>query len=137
MPIPEKWLKAAIEEAVENCPAWPVAMTGTGDPPYVVYMRESTRRELELADTLDDEPEPNQLPPVAGFRVDVYADSHVQAWEIADAIGAALNRFKGQVGDLIIDHCLLMDERDGDAVRLEGREDPTYIVEQTYEISWS
>lgn len=136
MPIPEKWIKGAIEDAVEDCLAWPVAMTGNGEPPYVVYFREGTARELVLADTLDATPEPNQLPPVATFRLDIYADSHVQAWEIAEAIAAALNRFKGTVDGLTIDHCLLADERDGDAVRLEGREDPTYIVEQTYTISW-
>lgn len=136
MPIPEKWIKGAIEDAVANCQAWPVAMTGTGDPPYVVYFREGTTRELVLADTLDATPEANQLPPAATFRLDIYADSHVQAWEIAEAIGAALNRFKGTVGDLTIESCLLADERDGDAVRLDGREDPTYIVEQTYAISW-
>lgn len=137
MPIPEKWIKGAIEDAVADCQAWPVAMTGTGDPPYVVYFREGTTRELVLDDTLDDTPGTNQLPPVATFRLDIYADSHVQAWEIAEAVGAALNRFKGPAGEITIDRCLLADERDGDAVRLEGREDPTYIVEQTYEIAWS
>ncbi len=129
MPIPEKWIKGAIEEAVADCQAWPVAMTGTGDPPYVVYFREGTARDFVLSETVD-------IPPTASFRLDIYADSHVQAWEIAEAIGAALNRFKGPVGDLTIDSCLLTDERDGDAVRLDGREDPTYIVEQTYAISW-
>lgn len=134
MAFPEKWLKGAIEAAVEACQAWPVAMTGTGDPPYVVYVRESTARELVMS--LGEEAAAATAP-IATFRLDIYADSHVQAWEIADAIGTALNGFKGPAADLTIESCLLRDERDGDAVRLDGREDPTYIVEQTYEIAWS
>jgi hypothetical protein len=128
MPIPEKWIKGAIEDAAEDCLAWPVAMTGTGDPPYVVYFREGTARDSLLGDIA--------AAPVATFRLDIYADSHVQAWEIAEAVGTALNRFKGTAYGLTIELCLLTDERDGDAVRLDGREDPTYIVEQTYTISW-
>lgn len=134
MPIPEKWIKGAIEDAVANCQAWPVAMTGTGDPPYVVYFREGTTRELVMS--LGEEGA-SAVAPTATFRLDIYADSHVQAWEIAEAIGTALNGFKGTEDDLTIESCLLNDERDGEAVRLDGREDPTYIVEQTYEIAWS
>jgi hypothetical protein len=136
MSFPEKWLHPAIEAAADSVTAWPVAMTGDLNPPYIVYAREQTTRELVLADTLDDEPIADEMPAVATFVIQILADSYLQAKEIAAAISAALHRFTGPADDLTIHWCLQDDERDTDAIFLEGREVPTYVIEQTYRVSW-
>lgn len=136
--IPEKWLHPAIEAAVDSAvKAWPVAMTGDSDPPYVIYAREQTTRELVLADDLSGTPEPGAMPPVSVFRLEILADSYLQCKEIAASITEALHRFTGSGGGVTIDWCLQEDERDSEAVFLEGREVPTYIIEQSYRVSWS
>lgn len=134
MGSPHNWLKAAIEAAAPGVTAWPVEMTGGGDPPYITYTREGTVREQLLDDTFDAAPDPDQLPPVARYTVVIYADSYVQAWDIAGQITAAIHRFKGSAHGQTIEHCLVLDERDGDAGFLDGREQPTYTVEQAVEI---
>ena len=133
---PHNWLKAAIETAA-GCTAWPVEMTGGGDPPYVIYAREQTTREQLLEDTFDATPETDQIEPVARYTVVVYADSYVQVWQIAGAITAAIHKFAGTAHGETIKHCLVLDERDGDAGYLEGREQPTYTVELAVEIRFS
>jgi hypothetical protein len=141
MGSPHVWLKAAIEDATGSgsgydVTAWPVEMTGTGDPPYVIYNRTATIREQLLPDALDDLPEFDEVPPVATFQVSVFADSYVQAWEIADAITAAIHRFKGSADGETIEKCLVVDVADGDSGFLEGREQPTFTVELTVEITY-
>jgi len=137
MGIPETWLHPAIEAALNAINAWPVAMTGDSDPPYVIYRRETTLRELVLQDTLSGTPVADENPPVATFTLEILADSYLQAKQMANAISGALHRFTGPADGLTIDWCLQDDERDAEAVFLEGREVPTYIVEQTYRVSWS
>lgn len=139
MGAPHNWLKATIEEAAgsgDGVTAWPVEMTGTGEPPYVIYARTGTAREMLLSDTLDAGPYEDECPPFATFAVVVYADSYVQAWEIADAITAAAHRFKGSAHGETIHSCMVIEERDGEAGYLEGREQPTYTVEITLQIRW-
>jgi hypothetical protein len=136
MGAPHNWLKAAIEAAAAGVNAFPVEMTGGGDPPYIIYRREQTERAGILADTLDYSPGPNELPPVARFEVVVYADSYVEAWEIAEAISAAIHRFSGSEHGETIHECQVVDERDGDAGYLEGREQPTYTVELAVDIRY-
>lgn len=136
MGAPHVWLRSAIEAATDGVTAWPVGMTGSLTPPYVVYMRENTARPLVLADDLSGTPEPGELSPVARFSVVIYCDSYEQSWTIAKAISDALHRFTGTVDGTTIHHCLVQDERDGMSGYLEGREQPTYTVEQTVEISW-
>jgi hypothetical protein len=136
MGAPHNWLKAAIEAATGTVYAWPVEMTGQGDPPYVIYQREQTVREALLEDTLDYSPGSNALPPVARFELMVYADSYVAAWEIAGQIQAAIHRFSGSEHGETIHECQVLDERDGEAGYLEGREQPTYTVEMTVEIRY-
>lgn len=135
MPGPHVWLKAAIEDAA-GVTAWPVEMTGSGAPPYVVYAREGTAREQVLPDTLEPDPAADYLAPLATFRVVTFADSYVQAWEIADSISAAVHKVTADQSGLTISSVIVADERDGDAGYLEGREQPTYTVEQTIEIRW-
>jgi hypothetical protein len=135
MPTPHVWLKESIEAAT-SCTAWPVGMTGTQNPPFVIYAREGTTRELTLDDALDDEPLPALVPPTARFLVAVYADDYVSAWALASLITAAIDRFRGTDHGTMIDHCLVLDERDGQPDYLEGRETPTYTVELSVEIRW-
>ena len=134
MGAPHVWLKSAIEAAASGVTAWPVDMTGGGEPPYVIYVREGTSREMVLAETFDDEPAPGQLGPVARFAVTIYADSYVQAWEIAGEISSALHRFQGSGEGQTIESSMVTNERDGDSGFLEGREQPTFTVEQTIEV---
>lgn len=144
MGSPHNWLKAAIEDSLGSgsgsgeyeLTAWPVEMTGGGEPPYVVYNRTATVRELMLTDTLDAVPTVGSLPPVATFQVTVYADSYVQAWQIADAIVAAVHQFSGSAHGETIDRAFVTDVTDGDSGFLEGREQPTYTVELTVEITY-
>ena len=138
MGSPHVWLKAAIEDAVgsDGVTAWPVEMTGGGEPPYAVYTRTSTVRELLLPDALDEIPASDALFPVATFQVVVFADSYVQAWEIADAITAAVHKFAGEAAGETIQTALVTDVSDGDSGFLEGREQPTFTVELTVEITY-
>lgn len=141
MGSPHNWLKAAIEDAVGSgggyaVTCWPVEMTGGGEPPYVVYTRTATSRELILPDALDEIPEIGNLPPVATFTVTVFSDSYVQGWEIADAIMAAVHRFSGSAHGETIQTALVTDVADGDSGFLEGREQPTFTVELTVEITF-
>ena len=136
MPTPHVWLKEAIEAATSET-AWPVGMTGTEAPPFVIYAREATGREQVLADTFDDAPVADQINPVARFLVAVYADDYVQAWTLAGQITAAIHKFTGTAYGTAIEHCLVLDERDGQPDYLEGRETPTYTVEISVEIRWA
>ena len=136
MGAPHVWLKGAIEAAAAGVLAWPVEMTGRGDPPYVVYVRAGTTREPVLADALEVSPDPDSTPPAARFLVVVYAGSYVQAWEIASAITSAIHRFSGSAHGETIDSCMVLDERDGEAEYLDGAETPTYTVEVDVEIRW-
>jgi hypothetical protein len=137
MGAPHVWLKGAIEAAAAPVLAWPVEMTGKGDPPYAVYVRGGTTRDPVLADELEAQPQPDELPPVARFLVVVYAPSYVQAWEISDAIVGEIHRFKGTAFGETIDSCFVVDERDGEAEYLDGAETPTYTVELDVEIRYS
>ena len=134
MGAPHVWLKSAIEAAAAGVLAYPVEMTGGGEPPYVIYVREATSREMVLAEAFDDDPAPAELAPVARFSVTIYADSYVEAWEIAGQVSTALHRFQGSADGEVIESCMVLDERDGDSGYLEGREQPTFTVEQTIEV---
>lgn len=138
MGAPHVWLRAAIEEAAgSGVTAWPVEMTdGSADPPYVIYSRAETIRELLLPDSLEDSPVADECGAAAVFTVLVYADSYVQAWEIADAITSAIHKFSGSAHGETIHECLVVEENDGDAEYLEGREQPTYTVELSVRIRW-
>jgi hypothetical protein len=68
--------------------------------------------------------------------VAVYADDYVSAWALASLITAAIDRFRGTDHGTMVDHCLVLDERDGQPDYLEGRETPTYTVELSVEVRW-
>jgi hypothetical protein len=69
--------------------------------------------------------------------VAVYADDYVQAWTLAGQITAAIHTFAGTADGTTVEHCLVLDERDGQPDYLEGRETPTYTVELSVEIRWA
>jgi len=77
------------------------------------------------------------MPPTARFTVVIYSDSYAQCWEIAGQIRAAVHRFSGSAHGETIQQCFVIDERDGDAGYLDGREQPTYTVEQTVELAYA
>lgn len=135
MSTPHVWLKEAIESAA-TVTAWPVGMTGAGGPPFVIYAREATNRQQLLSDTFDSTPEADAVPPVARFLAAIYADDYVQAWALAGLITSAIHKFSGTVDGTKIEHCLVLDERDGQADYLDGRETPTYTVELSIEVRW-
>ena len=135
MAVPQKWFYAAVEAAAE-CEAHPLGVPEGVAPPFVIYGRSATTRELVLADTLQAEPEGDPLPPVGMFQVQIYADGYLASWEIADAIRQALHKYAGTAEGVTIDSCLLMEEADGDPVFLEGRDKPTYVVDQVYAVRW-
>lgn len=135
MAAPHVWLKEMIEAATTKT-AWPVGMTGTEGPPFVIYVRESTSREQMLAETFDTTPETDQVPPVARFTVATYADDYVQAWTIAGQITAAIHKYAGTAHGTTVVSCIVADEKDGSPDYLDGRETPTYTVEQSVEIRW-
>ena len=126
---------ARIEDAT-GVDAFPVEVTGSNLPPYVVYVRDQTTREQMLPEALGAFPPEAYMPPVATFTVTIYADSYVQAWEIAEDITGSLHNVSEEASGLTIHECLVVDERDGVAGYLEGRESPTYTVEQTITIRW-
>lgn len=136
MSAPHVWLRERIEDAT-GVDAFPVEVTGSNLPPYVVYVRDQTTREQVLEETLGSvPPSPAFVPPVAVFTVTIYADSYVQAWDIAGDITGSIHNVSDEASGLTIHECLVIDEKDGMAGYLEGRETPTYTVEQTIQIRW-
>lgn len=135
MSVPQKWFYAAVEAAA-GCEAHPLGVPEGVAPPFVIYTRSGTAREQLLSDTLDDEPASDAMPPVATFEVQIYAATYVGAWDIADAVRAAVHKFSGVANEITVESCLLAEEQDGDPVFLDGQDKPTYVVNQTYQVRW-
>lgn len=135
MSAPHVWLRERIEDAT-GVDAFPVEVTGSNLPPYVVYVRDQTTRELALPEAFGASPPAAYLPPMAMFTVTIYADSYVQAWDIAGDVTAAIHNVSDDDSGLTIHECLVVDEKDGMAGYLEGRETPTYTVEMSIAIRW-
>lgn len=131
MPVPQVWLREAIEAAA-GCEAHPLGVPEGLNPPYVVYTRAGTTREQLLNDTLDDPAGGSSVPPVANLNVEVYRDDYVQVWETSAAIVAAIHGYAG--GDVL--SCVVADEADAEPVFLDGRDTPTYVVQLTVEIKF-
>lgn len=127
---PEAWLLATLEQA-SGCPVYPVMGREGQLPPYVVFMRENTQDDMALDDELGE-----TVVSTSVFNVDIYADGYLQAKGIAAAVKAAVRNFSGHTGTLTIIRSLAEDDRDGPAVVLDGRDTPTYTIEQSYRVSW-
>jgi hypothetical protein len=123
---PEAWLRGAIEDS-SGCNTYPVGIPEGATPPYVSYSREGTERVRGLDGSGS---------PVGEFLVSVFADSYLDAKAAADLIRAALVNFNGVEDGCTIDDVRLSDEKDGSPIYMEGRDVPTYVVEQTYSIFW-
>lgn len=127
---PEGWLRTAIETAA-SCNAFPLRVPAGQAPPFVMF-GQAGQQDL---DTLDETAGLTTI--VEGtFAVEIYADGYLQAKQLAAAIRAALRNFAGSVGDLKIHRVGIDGQQDGDPVFLDGRDEPTYVVEQTYSIAW-
>ena len=134
MPIPtnytEGWLRDKIEAAA-GCPAYPLAVPEGVIPPFVTY-GQAGQEDLQ---TLDEGVGSATL--VQGtYSVAICADGYMQAKQLARLIRAAIRNFTGDAGDITIHMAAITGQQDGDAVFMEGRDVPTYIVEQTYAITW-
>lgn len=125
---PETWLYQAIETA--GVTAWPVNPPDKREPPFVCFTREGTERDLDLDD--------GSTGGVSGeFLVEIFHDSYLSAKALADAVRGAVNNFTGTAHGATIDRVQLTDERDAVPVKFDGRSEPTYVIEQTYQIFWN
>lgn len=137
MSTPQVWLRSAIEDAA-SCDAYPIQAPEGLAPPYVIYSRTGTAREQILSDTLDNPAGGTETPPTASIQLEVYVDDYVQAWDKADAIVGAIHGFAGELEEAgQIESCLVTDQKDSDPVYLDGRDQPTYVIEMTVEIRWA
>lgn len=131
MAYPEAWLATTLETA-GTCPAYPVMGREGTAPPYIVFARDATVDDLTLEQTFG-----SVGVNTATFAVDIYADSYAAAKDIAAAVRAAIRNFSGTADGITILKATAEDDRDGSPVLLDGRDIPTYTIEQTYTISWS
>lgn len=126
--IPELWLWEAIESAAE-VDAFPMTVPEGTQPPFVMFGRASTQRTRGLEEGGLDQT-------IGSFSVQIYADSYREAKVIAKAIADAVVDFSGSDNGVTISDALLEDESDGEPVFLEGRDRPTYSIDQTFQIMW-
>lgn len=127
MASPEGWLRSAIEDAC-SCNAYPLVVSEGQPPPFVVYMRSATARVQQLDGVFDA--------PSGTFELTIYADGYLAAKTLAEQVRLAVNNFSGSGGSSTILSVHLEDERDADPVFLEGRDVPTFVIEQIYTIRW-
>lgn len=132
MSIPQVWLREAIEDAT-GYEVHPLGVPEGLNPPYVIYTRTATSRELVLDDTLDSPAGGSAMPPVATITVEIYRDDYVEVWETSAAIVGAIHGYSG--GDIV--SCLVTDEADAPPVFMDGRDTPTYAVELSVEIRYA
>lgn len=125
--IPELWLWEAIQTATD-VDAFPMGVPEGVEPPFVTFGRTGTSRERST--------QGGTCTRLGSFEVTIYADTYREAKVLAKAVADALHDFSGTVDDLTIDDVGLEDEADGSPLYLEGRDRPTYSVDQTYRIIW-
>lgn len=123
MAYPEPWIRSALEDECE-CSAYPVDAPEGAQPPYSTFVREGTTREAAAVAVSGE------------FRITIYADSYLEAKQLADAARAGLHNFSGQAGETTIDGAWIVDEVDGQPVYLDGRDKATYSVEQVLRVFW-
>ncbi|CAB4184540.1 Tail completion protein [uncultured Caudovirales phage] len=125
---PESWLFHAIESA--GVPAFPTTPPELQAAPFVVFSRDSTDWDLDFADGTTGAV-------VSQFSVEVFTDGYLDGKTLATAVRAAVGNFSGVAYGATIDRVQVVDERDGPPVLLNGRNTPTYVVEQSYQIFWN
>lgn len=127
--LPEEWLATTLEDAA-GCPVYPVMGREGQAPPYVVYMRDMTADQVTLGMGVGD-----QAQVEATYIVDIYADSYLQSRTIAASIRQAVRNFSGEQDGLTILNVAIDNDRDVMPVLLDGRDSPTYTVEQFLKIT--
>lgn len=126
--IPELWLWEAIESAAD-VDAFPMTVPEGTQPPFVMFGRASTARTRGLGEGGLDVTQ-------GSFSVQIYADSYRDAKVIAKAILEGVCDFSGSDNGVNIVDAFLEDESDGEPVYLEGRDRPTFSIDQTYTVMW-
>lgn len=129
MAIPQIWIRERIEAATD-CEAFPLSAPEGQAPPYAIYERQSTEREVLLSEGNASPATGSSVPPVAEILIQVYADDYVDVWTRSTQIVGAVHGFAG--GSIVTS--IVTDERDGTPEFLEGRDRPTYVVELTVRI---
>lgn len=128
----EGWLRETIEDATD-VEAFPLRVPAGKVPPFVVFSQ--TGLEEAEAATLDSGYGDSGI--ITGtFAVEIYADSYLQAKTIARQVRAVVRNFAGSAGDLTIIRSRIDGQQDSEPVFMDGKDEPTYVVEQTYSISW-
>ena len=131
MAYPEAWLASTLEAAA-GCDAYPVMGRENAPTPYVVFYRDSTSDDLTLDQTFG-----SVGITTATFAIEIHADGYLEAKGIAAAIRAAVRNFTGDVNGLKIIKATADQDRDGVPVVLDGRDTPTYTIDQVFSISWT
>jgi hypothetical protein len=125
---PEAWLHNSAQAA--GIDVYPITSPDKKEPPFAVYARDSTERDLDL--------EAGTTGAVSGsFVVEIYSDGYLAGKTLADAVRAAVNNFTGTAHGATIDRVQLTDEQDGPPVQFDGRSTTTYVIVQTYQIFWN
>ncbi len=128
----EGWLHETIEDATD-VEAFPLRVPAGKVPPFVVFSQAG----LEEQETASLDGGFGDTATITGtFTVEIYADGYLAAKTLARQIRAAIRNFAGSAGDLTIIRSRIDGQQDSDPVFVDGKEEPTYVVEQTYSISW-
>lgn len=128
----EGWLHETIEDATD-VEAFPLRVPAGKVPPFVVFSQTGLE-EAEAAMLSDGFG--GQATVTGAFAVEIYADGYLEAKTLARQIRAAIRNFAGSAGDLTIVRSRIDGQQDSDPVFMDGKDEPTYVVEQTYSISW-
>jgi hypothetical protein len=132
--VPEKLLADRLQSdpAVAGIIAgrvYPVIAPASAAIPFVVWRRQSVRREQTLSGPLG-------MPSVT-LAMDMYAETYEAVRALADACRACLDGWGGQVGNYTYVRLVsLVNEADGFIQLAGGDLPPVYSVTQTYQILW-
>lgn len=125
MPRPEPYIKDWIEVGTGvNC--YPMIVPEGTAAPFIIYSRTSTTRDLTM--------ESESGHPMGLFAVEIYTDSYSEGKDLAAAVMVSLLYFEGAPRSGMIN---IAEESDGQPVFINGRDVPTYVINQSYEIQWS
>jgi hypothetical protein len=131
--LPEMVLHNAITSDAEivrhvGYRVYPHLAPAVDDLPFINWRRRSIAREQTMAG-------PMGVPTVT-LEYAIFAETYLEARQIADAMRAVLDGFTGRFDNTFVRHTSL-DGEDDNVVSLDGSEVPNaYAVTQTYDILW-
>jgi hypothetical protein len=131
--LPEMVLHNAITSDAEivrhvGYRVYPHLAPAVDDLPFINWRRRSIAREQTMAG-------PMGVPTVT-LEYAIFAETYLEARQIADAMRAVLDGFTGRFDNTFVRHASL-DGEDDNVVSLDGSEVPNaYAVTQTYDILW-